>query len=643
MCKNILGSHRFLTLIGLSFVLLAGLGAGTLPDFKPDPNLTRADVPSDYKWNLTPLFASDEAWEQARARVIEQLPALSQFKGKLADPAALQSCLKLYFDLHNQANFVTLYPNLKESVAGSDDAVGAMAQKGLAAMDQLMQTASFIRQELLSMPEATLTGAYTKQPALAEYRNYIDNLRRRSKRILSPDAEHALALLGDNLWAEIDLNEIPSTLEEAFSATRADIPWPKVKDDSGKEIQFTLSGLTALRRSPNREVRRGAYDGYLATLRQFQHVFAAELSGQVKLDVAYARARGYDSAVEAYLDKDNVPTAVYDNLVRTVDANVPLLHRYIELRKKVLGLPDIHIYDLYVPLASDVAEEIPFSQGRTMILEALKPLGPDYGKVLDEALNPANGWLDLYPHKDKVSGAFSSAVYGAHPYVLTNYLNSVDDMSTLAHEYGHALHYYLSMKNQPYPSFRYVTMLAEIASTCNESLLSDYLVAHSTDPAKKAYLLVERLENIRTTIFRQTMFAEFEREIHRLAEAGTPLTANVLDKTYLDLIHKYYGPGFTAGPDDGMEWAGVPHFYYKYYVWSYATGLSSGIAIADRVRQLGQPAVDGYLQMLKGGCSQPPLDLLKKAGVDLTSPQPIEAAMRDFEQTLNEVEKLLAK
>ncbi|HSP05702.1 MAG TPA: oligoendopeptidase F, partial [Acidobacteriota bacterium] len=553
----------------------------------------------------------------------------------------LQECLHLYFQLHKDANSVTLYPNLRQSVAESDDAVGTMAQKGLAAMDELMRTASFIRQELLTMPEPALTKAFAAQPALAEYRNYIDNLRRRSNRILSPDAEHALSLLGDNLWAEIDLNEIPSSLEEAFSATRSDIPWPKVKDEKGQEVQFTLSGLTALRRSANRDVRRGAYEAYLATLRQYQHVFAAELGGQVKLDVAYARARGYDSSLAAYLDKDNVSTSVYDNLVSTVDANVSLLHRYVELRKKVLGLPDVHLYDLYVPLASEVAEDIPFSKARPTILEALKPLGPDYGKVLDEGLNPANGWLDLYPHKDKESGAFSASVYGPHPYVQINYLNSVDDMSTLAHEFGHALHSYLSMKHQPYPNFRYVTMLAEIASTCNESLLNDYLVAHTTDPAKKAYLLVERLESIRQTIFRQTMFAEFEREIHRLSESGTPLTASVLDKTYLDLIKKYYGPGFTTDPNDGMEWAGVPHFYYKYYVWSYATGLSSGIAIADRVREVGSPAVAGYLEMLQGGCSQPPIELLKKAGVDLTKPDAIEAAMRTFEKTLNEVEKLL--
>ena len=641
MHKRIL-SCRFILFVFLSALLcVASAGATELPEYRPDPNAPRSAVPDIYKWNLTPIFSSDAAWDQARNKLLEGIPALSKYKGKLADPAALQQCLKLYFELHKDANFLTLYPNLKSSVAASDDSVSTMSQKGLAAMDQLMQAASFIRQELLTMPQESLTKAYAAQPGLADYKSYIENLRRRSKRLLSPDGERALALLGDNLWAEIDLNEIPSSAEDTFAATRSDMTWPKVKDDQGKEIQFTLSGLTALRRSPNRDVRRGAYDAYLSTLRQFQHVYAAEIAGQVKLDVAYARARGYNTALEAYLDKDNVPTAVYDNLLSTVNANLPLLHRYVELRKKVLGLPDIHIYDLYVPLASDVAEDIPFSKGRSMILEALQPLGPDYLKVLEGGLDPANGWLDLYPHKDKNSGAFSASVYGLHPYVQMNYLDSVDDVSTLAHEYGHAMHSYFSMKNQPYPNFRYVTMLAEIASTCNESLLSDYLVAHTTDPAKKAYLLVERLESIRQTIFRQTMFAEFEKEIHHLAESGTPLTASVLDKTYLDLARKYYGPGFTTGPDDGMEWAGVPHFYYKFYVWSYATGLASGIDIADRVRELGAPAVQGYREMLNGGCSQPPVELLKKAGVDLTTPQPVEAAMRAFERTLNEVEKLL--
>lgn len=614
-----------------------------LPDYRPDPNALRSAVPDAYKWNLAPLFPSDNAWEKARLKLAADLPALVKFKGRLSDPRALRECLQLYFRLHNEANFLTLYSTLRESVALSDDAASRMVQQGLAAMDELMRAAAFIRLEVSAMPEQALKNAYAKQPALEESRKYIESLRRRSTRTFSPDVERVLSLLGDNLWAEIDLNEIPSPLEDAFSAALADIPWPKVKDEQGREVQFSLPGLYAFRTSPDRSVRRGAYEAYFGTLRRFEHLFAATLSGQVKLDVAYARARGYDSSLAAYMDKDDVPIAVYDNLVNTVNANLGLLHRYVELRKKALGLRDIHIYDLYVPLVPDYAADIPFSRARSTIIEALKPLGPDYGKVLAEGLDPASGWLDLYPHKRKRSGAFSSSVYGPHPFVFMNYMNSVDDMSTLAHEYGHALHSHLAMKRQSYPDFRYANMIAEIASTCNESLLSDYMVADTKDPAGKAYLLVERMETIRTTIFRQTLFAEFERDIHRMWEAGTPLTAALLDKTYLGLVRKYYGPGLTTDENDGMEWSGVPHFYYKYYVWAYATGLSSGIAIADRVRETGKSAADAYLNMLQSGGTAPPVDLLKKAGVDLTRPDAIEAAMRNFEHTLNEVEKLLAR
>jgi len=290
-----------------------------------------------------------------------------------------------------------------------------------------------------------------------------------------------------------------------------------------------------------------------------------------------------------------------------------------------------------------VAKDVLFAEARRTVAEALKPLGAEYGKVLAEGLDPRNGWIDLYPHKDKESGAFSSSVYGPHPWVFINYQDSLDDMSTLAHEFGHALHSYLAMKAQSYPNFHYTTILAEIASTCNESLLSDYLVAHTQDPAERAYLLVARLESIRTTIFRQTMFAEFERTVHQLQEAGTPITAALLDEQYAGLARRYYGPSYTLGPDDGMEWAYIEHFFYKYYVYSYATGLASGIAIADRVRAQGEPAVQAYLGMLKGGCSKPPLELLKGAGVDLTTPAPIESAMKTFARTLEEVEKLLVK
>jgi len=630
------------TLLLLS-VAIAAAASAQLPAYAPDATALCDQVPAAYRWNLGPLFPSDAAWEAARQALLAAAPRLGRYAGKLADPQQLRACLDLYFRLHGDANLVTLYPNLRQTTAQSDDAAAAMVQASLAAMDAVMQEAAFIRREVLALSPAQLDAAYAVEPGLGPYRAYLDNLRRRAARVLSPDAERALALLGDNLWAEIDLNEIPSALEDAFAALLTDIPLPLVKNADGEDVQLTLANYGRFRASTDRAVRRGAVTAFLATLRQYQHALAATLAGQCELDVAYARARGYDTALAAYLDKDGLAPAVYDNLVATVHAHRPLLHRYVELRKRALGLADLHLYDLNVPLTQGVEREVPFAEARQTILAALAPLGERYGEVLAEGLDPANGWLDLYPCRDKRSGAFSASVHGRHPYVMMNYQDSLDDMSTLAHEYGHALHSHLAMQAQPYANFRYVPFLAEVASTCNEALVSDYLLAHAADDAERAYLLMSRLEDIRTTIFRQTMFAEFERTVHGFVEAGTPVTATLLEQTYRGLVSDYYGPGFTIDPDDGLEWAYIPHFYYKYYVYAYATGLASGIAIADRVRTLGEPAVAAYLGMLEGGCSAPPLVLLREAGVDLTRPDAISAAMATFARTLEEVEQLVAR
>jgi oligoendopeptidase F len=603
------------------------------PAFTPDSNAPRSAIPEEFKWDLAPLFTSDEAWDSARQKLLKDIPGLEAYDGKLAEPAALRACLELYFRLHSDGNFVTLYANLRQSTAQSDETANAMVQRSLAAMDELMQAAAFIRREVLTLSAESLETAYSAEPGLAEYRSYLDNLRRRADRLLSPEAERVLALLGDNLWAEIDLNEIPSPLESTFGALLTDIPWPQITDEQGEKVRLNLANYGRYRASSDREVRRGAVAALFGTLRQYQHALAATLAGQFQFDVDLARARRYDTALEAYLDKDDIDVAVFDNLVSTINANLPLLHRYVELRKKALGLEDIHLYDLYIPIVEGVAVEVPFTEARTNILAALEPLGSKYGAVLAEGLDPANGWMDLYPHRDKGSGAFSASVYGPHPYVFMNYQDSLDDMSTLAHEFGHALHSDLAMKTQPYAAFRYVPFLAEVASTCNESLLSEYLVSRATDPAEKAYLLVERLETIRGTIFRQTMFAEFERLVHGYVEEGTPVTAALLEETYSELVQRYYGPAYTLDENDGMEWAYIPHFYYKYYVYSYATGLSSGIAI--------EPAAKAFLAMLAGGASAPPLELLAGAGVDLTKPDALDAAMRSFEETLDEVEKLM--
>jgi oligoendopeptidase F len=616
--------------------------AQELPAWAPDANAARDAIPAVYKWDLSPMFASDAAWEAARQKFLGRVPELARFQGKLADPASLRACLDLYFDLHNRANYLTLYSNLRLTTAQSNDACIAMQKQGLAAMDELMTAAQFLRAEILALPQAKLDKAFQKEKGLAAHRPYLENLRRRAPRLLGPDAERAVALLGDNLWAEIDLNEIPSTHEETFRSLLSDIPWPKVHDAAGKEVQLTLSNYPAFRASPNRDVRREAVSALMGSLRQYQHAFAATLNGQFELDVALARARGYKTAREAYMDKDDIDPAVFDNLVSTVGENAPLLHRYVELRRRTLGLPDLHLYDLYLPLVPGVAVDIDFPAARRTVLEALQPLGPEVIGVLSKGLDPRKGWLDLFPHADKESGAFCSSVYGVHPFVKMNYQNNLDDMSTLAHEFGHALHAQLTMDNQPYSNFRSPPFLAEIASTCNEALLSDHLIAQSTDKDRKIYLLAERLETIRTTIMRQTLFAEFEDQAHGFAEAGTPITASLLEKTYGDLLRKYYGPNYTIDANDALEWAYIPHFYYKYYVYAYATGLASGIAIAEKIQKEGAPAQQAYLDMLRGGSAEPPLVLLRKAGVDLTRPDAIESAMRLFERTLEELEKLLA-
>ncbi len=404
---------------------------------------------------------------------------------------------------------------------------------------------------------------------------------------------------------------------------------------------FMARRIAGGRGADDRAVRREAVSSFLGTLKQYEHVLAATLAGQYGFTVALARSRNYDTALEAYLDKDGLDTAVYNNLIATVNDNLGSLHRYIELRKKALGYDSLHLYDLYIPFVADIASDVPFEQARTTIIEALKPLGKKYGEMLVHGLDPANGWIDVYPHQGKESGAFSASVFGRYPYVKMNYQDSSDDMSTLAHEYGHALHSQLSMENQPYSSFRYVPFLAEIASTCNEALLNAYLLEKATDKAQKIALLVEFLESVRTTIFRQTLFAEFEKAAHGFVEASTPVTAVLLNQTYRDLIERYYGPGFTIDENDDLEWAYIPHFYYKYYVFTYATGLSCGTALAQLILDKGDQAVDAYLDMLSGGCSQAPLELLKDGGVDLTRPEAIASTLKLFDARITELEKLL--
>jgi oligoendopeptidase F len=513
-----------------------------------------------------------------------------------------------------------------------------MFQQGTEFSKEFNARTSFMREALLNLPDDA-TAKYLADPVLSKYRDNIVELRRRKARVLNEDAERILGLAGDNLFAA---DWPTSDVELIFKAVQRDVKFPKIKDEDGKEVQLNLSNYSKYRSSKDRGVRKEAVTAFLGTLKQYQNIFSAALAGEFKRDIFFARARKYDRAVDAYLDIDNIDTKVMDNLISTIHANLKPLHRYVELRKKIFKLKDVHLYDLYPPLAAEVDADIPYGEGSKMVVEALEPLGKEYTDVVAKATGAGSGWIDVYPNKGKESGAFSTSAWGIHPFIKLNYQDRIDDVSTLAHELGHTVHSYLNNEAQPFNLSGYSTFTAEIASTLNERLLNDYLLKrYKDDKAMKLYILGELLENIRTTIYRQTLFAEFERKIHDAAEKGEPITAELLDKTYIDLIRQYYGPGFSIDKDDDIEWAFIPHFYYKYYVYAYATGLSSGLDLGGKILKEGAPARDRYLAMLKEPVTEPPLAILKKAGVDLTRPDAILAASKLMNDTITEIERLI--
>jgi oligoendopeptidase F len=628
--------------IVLATAVLASAGElGSLPDYVPDANADRMSIPAVYRWDLTPLFANDASWEATFAATESRLSTLTGSPADLDRPEALAAFMKTYFDLELIANRLTLYANLERDGAITDAALIARHQRALKLTNAVMEAGGALRQAVLGYEDSELENAYAEVPQLVEFRPWIDSLRRRENRILDSQAERVLSLAGDNLWAAIDLNELPSPLESAFAALISEIPLPTISGADGAETQLTFANYGRLRAADDRRVRRDAVAGMFGALRSFENTFAATLGGQAAFNVFLARSRNYDTALEAYLDKDDLDPAVYYNLIDTVRAHADSLHRYVELRKKVMGVDEVHLYDLYVPMVEGTARNLTYAEGAEVILNALKPLGEDYEKRLAELIDPHNGAIDVYPAKTKDSGAFSSSVYGVRPFIKMNFQDSYDDVSTLAHELGHSMHSALSSETQPYLTSRYVPFLAEVASTCNEVLLSKYMVAHAASDAERAWLLSELAETIRTTIYRQTLFAEFELRLHELAESGEPITAERLNAIYRGLIEYYYGPGYTIDANDEVEWAYIPHFYYKYYVFTYATGLASGAAIAERVAS-GEPgARDAYLGMLRGGNSKPPLELLRGAGVDLTKPDAIAEALDLFDRTLTELEAIL--
>ena len=604
------------------------------PEFQFQGDAKRSDVPGTYLWDLSHWFDSMEAWDKQRQAVDARLGDIKPCRGTLdKDAASLETCLDRVYDLALEVERLDAYARADYSTDRTCSEAKVRTDRIQAMVTRFHGAIAFLEPELLAMDPDRLRSFVGERKGLAQYAHYVDDLIRRRPHVLSQDQEKILALTGD-------LRAGPRFM---VNALEEDVKFPAIHDEDGKEVSLTRSSFPRFRGSKKREVRKETVDRFFGTLREYGRSFAASLDMAVKGNIMIAKARGYSSAIEASLDRNAIPVSVYDTLVETTADYLPrTLHRYVKLRGKLLGYDKVHYYDLYNPLFESLSKKVSYPKAVELAKEATARLGKDYARVLGEGLDPEKGWVDVFPNKGKRSGAYCNGVYGTHPIVFLNYMGELDDVFTLLHEFGHALHFPLAFVSQEYVNSESPIFLAEIASTFNEEMLLDQLLKGATDKDERLFLLNKRLDNIRTTVFRQVMFAEFERAIYHEVESGGALTAERMAAIYKELIVKYYGPDFALGEDDDMEWAYIPHFYYNFYVYQYATGLMSAIALADKVKNGEEGSVGRYLDFLKAGGSDYPVATLQKAGVDLTKADAMKATYELFIRTLDEVESLSA-
>lgn len=591
----------------------------------------RSEVEKQFTWAIEDLYATDELWEKEYNEIKESLPKVAEYKGKLGESAkTLLEFLKMSDQLSILMERVYVYANQRYHEDTNNSVYQDLADKAGVLAVQMDSAFSFATPEILSISEEDLEKFMANEEELKVYDFYLKNILRRKPHILSANMEALLA----------DAGEMASTPDNIFSKfNNADLKFPEIKDENGQTIRITHGRFIQLMESNDRRVRQDAFKGVYDTYASFKNTLAAAFSSNIKQEFFFTKARNYGSNLEKALDNSNVPVEVYTNLIDAVHDNMHLMHRYVSLRKKLLGVDELHMYDLYTPLIQDIKMDIPFEEAKNMVAEGLKPLGEEYQKILQEGFN--NRWIDVYENENKRSGAYSWGAYGTHPYVLLNYNGSLDNVFTLAHEMGHAIHRYYSDKVQPYIYAAYKIFVAEVASTCNEALLIDHLLKTTEYKMQKAYLINHFLDTFRGTLYRQTMFAEFEMITHKMVEEGQSLTAETLCKIYHDLNVAYYGKDIVVDPEIDMEWARIPHFYTAFYVYQYATGYSAAIALSRRILQEGKPAVDDYIRFLSGGSSKSPIDLLKGAGVDMSTKQPVNQALKLFEELLDQMEDLM--
>jgi oligoendopeptidase F len=591
----------------------------------------REAIPVGETWDLEAIYPDVNAWEGAFQKVKDLIEEAEQFKGKIGDSAeTLYALLKKQDEVTELLYKVYVYAHMKSDENTADATFQALHDRAGNLAAVAGSKLAFAVPEILAIDPQILNGFIDSSKDLQLYRHALDEIIRTRPHVLDSEKEALLA-------AAEEVTDASSTTFGMLN--NADLKFPTIKGEDGEDVEITHGRYGTLMESENRHVRKATFEGIYKTYGAFKNTLASTLSGQIKRDTFYANARHYKSAREAALFGNDIPETVYDNLIKTIHDNLPLMHRYVALRKKALNVDELHMYDLYAPLVPNAKIKVTYDEAKEIVIKALAPLGEDYLNVILDGFKKR--WIDVRETQNKRSGGYSGGSYGTMPYILLNWQDNVDSMFTLAHELGHSMHSYYSRTCQPYPYSDYSIFVAEVASTCNEALLNHYLLENTDDKTRKLYLLNNQLEGFKGTVFRQTMFAEFEHIIHEKARAGEALTADLLTETYYNLNKTYFGSDIVVDKEIGLEWARIPHFYYNYYVYQYATGFSAASALSSQILQEGAPAVERYKNYLKSGSSDSPIEVLKRAGVDMADPKPVQQAMDVFAQVLDETESLL--
>lgn len=590
----------------------------------------RSEVATELTWKLEDIFASEKEWEEALNEALSLADEIVSFTGKVTESAdTLYKVLEIYEKCQLKFHLVSGYAFKTRDVDTTSTSGQTLYAKAMSAEVAASEKLAFLEPEIIAASDEAVEKFYNEKPELVKYKIFITEIRRGKEHSLSPELEKLLA--GTN-----ELAELP--YEGFATLSNADLKFPEITNEKGEKIQITNGRFVPLEEGKDRAVRKEVFEKYYETFGSFKNTWAILYAGQVKQLMFNARARKYSTTLEAAVDGNNVSPEVYKNLVEAINDNLDKMHRYVRLRKKLLEVDELHMYDVYVPIVKDYEVKYTIEEAKELVLKAVEPLGTEYVNLLKKAFTER--WIDVVENEGKRGGAYSSGVYGVHPFVLLNFNGTLDNVFTLAHEMGHAMHSYFSNEGQNFLDSRYRIFVAEVASTTNEVLLMEYMLKNAKDNKERAYLLNHYMDSFKGTVYRQTMFAEFEKTSNEIAESGEPLTHENLTKLYLKLNKKYFGEDMVSDELIGYEWMRIPHFYYNFYVYQYATGYSAAVAIAHRILKEGEAAVNDYMKFLHSGCTADPVSLLKIAGVDMATKEPINSALKVFERVIEEMEEL---